>query len=99
MIKVKHTDFKENYLARLVIFDQKNFVHSIEYGLSSVINGYTTCYTTLMNNFYRYRDLCCNEENLVTVTKNLPAINLNYFYFVGIVSSLGSRLFLIENIS
>lgn len=92
-IEVKHTDFKENQLARLVIFEQKYFDHMIEYVLSEIINDDTTCYYTLISNFHRYRDLYCDEESLVTVKKNLPSINLNFFYFVGIMLSLGSRVF------
>ena len=91
-IKVRHTDFKENQLARLVIFNQKHYDGFIKYSLSKIIYGDTQCHLTLISNVQRCIDFCCDEESLVTIQENLPTINLNYLYLVGIVSSLGSRV-------
>ena len=90
-IKVRHTDFKANQLARLVVFSNYDDNLIKDY-LSEIINGDTTGYLTIVSNFQRAIALRYDGESLVIVENNLPTIYLNYFYFVGIVSSLGSRV-------
>ena len=93
-IKVRHTDFKENQLARLNLFreDSEHF-DIINEQLIRLINGDILSYVVLISNFHRAFAFRYDKKSLVTIIqKNLPEIYENYFYFIGIVSSLGNRI-------
>jgi len=61
--------------------------------LIRLINGDILSYVVLISNFHRAFAFRYDKKSLVTIIqKNLPEIYENYFYFIGIVSSLGNRI-------